>query len=150
MYDFLVGAAETALGLFSVALLVSLWEWRRTTKRLKKYVTKYIDAVEFEWQDQTAEFVLMHRVRAFELISRQVQVLQPRSPGAYYRVEQVRDVLERFHRAIPIFRGEHLPLPEIGKFPLPSNERMEASLRQDILEDLRAIKWLGLQESAKR
>ena len=51
MSDFWIGVAETVAGLFSVAVLVSLWEWHRTTKRLKKYVRSYKEAVEFEWQN---------------------------------------------------------------------------------------------------
>ena len=151
MSDFWIGVAETALGLFSVAALVSVWEWHRTTKRLKKYVTQYIDSAEFEWENQTEKFALMHRVRAFEILLRNIEGLQPRTPGAYYRVEQVRDVLEHFHRSIPIWRGQHLPLPKIGEFPLPQpNYAMEASVRHDTLEKLKKIQWLRLKEPAEQ
>ena len=77
MSDFWIGVAETALGLFSVAALVSVWEWHRTTKRLKKYVTQYIDSAEFEWENQTEKFALMHRVRAFEILLRNIEGLRP-------------------------------------------------------------------------
>ena len=150
MSDFWIGVAETVAGLFSVAVLVSLWEWHRITKRLKKYVRSYKDAVEFEWQNQTEKFALMHRIRAYEVLLRKVHALQPRTPGAYYRVEKVRDALEWFHRTIPVWRGEHLPLPDIEKFPFPGDAAMEFHIRKDILEKLKAIKWLGLKEPAEQ
>ena len=150
MFDFWIGVAETMLGLFSVAGLIALWEWHRTTKRLKKYVANYIQSVEFEWQNQTDDFALMHRVRAYELLLRNVLILQPRTPRAYKRVEEDRDVLEKWHRGIPIFRGEHLPLPKLGEFPTVPSHAIEAQVRKDVLEGLRAIKWLGLKEPAEQ
>ncbi len=134
------------LGLFGFAGLAALLECRRTTKRLKKYVKSYMQSAEFEWTNQTDEFAVAHRVRAFEILSRNVQALQPRTPWASNRVEDVRDALESLHRAITIFRGEHLPLPRLGAFPLPPNQATEAHVREHIVERLRAIKWLRLEK----
>ena len=151
MADIVIEAAEVALGLLSFTILIAWWEWRNATKRLKKEVTSYIKSVEFEWQNQTEEFALMHRVRAFEILLRNVQAQQPRTPGAHKRVEQVRDVLESFHRRfIPIFRGEHLPLPKFGEFPALPDVTIEAEVRKHVLEGLRAIKWLRLKEPAEQ
>lgn len=145
------GVLEVAAGVFSFALLMALSEWLRTTRRLKKCVTSYVKTVEFEWKNQTEEFVLMHRVRAFELLLRRVEALQPRTPGAYHRVEQVRDVLESWHnKGIIVLDGEHLPLPRRGEFPLPMRPEFEAQVTNDVLRGLRAIKWLGLKEPAKQ
>ena len=90
----------------------------------------------------------MHRVRAFELLLRKVQAMEPRTPGAYYRAEAVRDALECFHRGgIPILGKQHMPLPKIGEFPFPPNIAIEAQVRERVLEKLRAIKWLRLPGS---
>ena len=148
--EFWIGVVQTLVGILSFASVVAFLEWRHTTKRLKKYVTQYVESVEFEWSNQTRKFAVMHRVRAFEILLRHVEALRPRTPGAYKRVEEVRDAVEYFHRTIPIFRGEHLPLPRLGEFPLPPDERFEAQLRGDVLEKLRSIKWLGLKESSKQ
>ena len=148
--DVLIGVVQIVLGIVSYAGLVALLEWRRTTKRLKKYVASYMQAVEFEWTNQIEEFVVAHRVRAFELLLRNIQALQPRTPAAYKRVEEVRDVLERLHRAIPIVRGEHLPLPKVGEFPVPPNQTTEAQVRELVVEGLRAIKWLRLEKPAEQ
>ena len=147
--DFWSGVLEVAAGVFSFTVLMALSEWRRTTKRLKKYVTAYKEGVEYEWQDKTEEFVVTYRVRAFELLLRNVLTLQPRTPAAYRRVEQIRDVLERWHRGIPIIGDEPLPLPKLGEFPAPPSAAIEAFLRNYLLERLRAIKWLGLKEPAE-
>ena len=148
--DVLIGVVETVLGLFSFAGLAALWERHRTTKRLKKYVASYMQSAEFEWTNQTEEFAVVHRVRAFELLLRNVQALQPRTPWAYNRVEEVRDILESLHRAITIFRGEHLPLPRLGELPLPPNQATEAHVRELIVERLRAVKWLRLEKPAEQ
>ena len=145
--DFWLGVLQTMLGLFSFGLLVALFEWRRTTKRLRRFVTSYIEAVEFEWQNQTKDFVVMHRVRAFEVLLRNVQSLQPRTPGAYQRVEEVRDALEYLHKCIPIFRGEHLPLPSPEQFPVEPNSHTEPQIRAHVLRNLRSIGWLRLKSS---
>lgn len=150
MEDFWIGVAETVLGLFSVAGLVALWEWYRTTERLRKFVTDYIGAVEFEWQNQTEEFALMHRVRAFEVLLRKVLILRPRTPGAYRRVEQVREALERLHMSIPIWRGRHLPLPKLGEFPFATDSAFEPQFRENLVKRLTAIKWLRFDELRDR
>ena len=145
-FDFWIGVVQTLTGLFSFAGLIALIEWHRTTRRLRKYVSSYIGSVEFEWQNQTEEFILMHRVRAFELLLRRVQAMEPRTPGAYYRAEAVRDVLEWFHRGgIPVLGNQHIPLSEIGKFPFPPNFAIESQVREHILEKLREIKWLRIE-----
>ena len=147
MGEFWIGVAETLLGIFSFAGLIAFLEWRRTTKRLRKCVTDYVESGELEWQNQTDEFALMHRVRAFELLLRKVEVLQPRTPSAYKRVEEVRDAVEFFHRGgIPILNGEHLPLATIGAFPITPSDAAEALVRKYVLERLRAIKWLEVNE----
>ena len=128
MSDFLIRFGEIMLGLFSFAGLIALWEWRRTTKRLKKYVTGYVRSVEFEWQNQTEEFALMDRVRVFEILLRRVQAMHPQTPGANRRVEEVRDVLEQFHSTRRIFREEHLPLRRIDEFPTEPNCSAPGSL----------------------
>ena len=150
MEDFLIGVGETVLGLFSVAGLISVWEWHRTTVRLKKFLAEYIGWVEFAWQDQTEEFALMHRVRAFEVLLRKVMMLRPRTPGAYRRAEQVRDALEMFHTRITIWRGQHLPLPKLGEFPIGPDAAFEAQFREDVAKRLRAIKWLRYDELCER
>ena len=148
--DVLIRVLEIVLGLFGFAGLAALSECRRTTKRLKKYVKSYMQSAGFEWTNQTDEFVVAHRVRAFEILSRNIQVLQPRTPWASNRVEDVRDALESLHSAITIFRGEHLPLPRLGAFPLPPNQATEAHVRERIVERLRAIKWPRLEKSTER
>ena len=150
MEAFLIGVAETVLGLFSLAGLVALWEWHRTTERLRKFVTDYIGAVEFEWQNETEEFALMHRVRAFEVLLRKVLTLRPRTPGAYRRVEQVREALESLHMSIPIWRGQHLPLPKLGEFPFAADSAFEAQFREDLVKRLKVIKWLKFDELRDR
>ena len=93
----------------------------------------------------------MHRVRAFEILLRNVYAMQPTTPWANKRVEEVRDQLEFFHRAYMVLNGEHLPLAKPGDFPVEQpNSTIEAQMRQMILEGLRAIKWLRLKESAER
>ena len=145
--EFWIGVAEIIVGVFSLTMLIALSEWYRTTKRLKKYVKKYIESGEFEWRNKTPEFAVMHRVRAFEILLRKVEALQPRTPKAYRRVEEVRDVLEEFHRGmIPIFKEEHLPLPRIGEFPMTPSDVSETFVRNRVLEGLRAIKWLRLEK----
>lgn len=142
---------QTLLGLLSFAALMAWWERRCTTKQLKKYVATYKERVEFKWRNQTEGFVLMHRVRAFELFLRNVSALQPRTSGAYKRVEQVRDVLEYFHREVIALIGvKHVPLPKMGEFPLPLNLATEAQVRQTVLEGLRALKWLRLEKPTER
>ena len=148
--DFWIGVVETLLSLFSFAALIYLLEWRSTTRRLKKHVASYIKSVEFKWTNQTDEFALMYRVRVFELLLRRVQAMQPRTPSAYKRVEEVRDALEYFHRGgVQILNGEHLPLPKFDEFPIRPNREIEAQVRERILENLRAIKWLGLEKPPK-
>ena len=143
--DFWIGVVQILFGLFSFAGLIALIERHRTTRRLREHVSWYIDKVEFEWKNQTVEFILMHRIRAFELLLRRVQAMNPRTPGAYVRVEAVRDALEWHYRSgILIKGGMHLPLPEIGKFPYPPSPITEAQVRRDILEKLRMIKWLRI------
>ena len=145
------GVIEIIASLFSFSVLITLWERRYTTKRLKKYVSNYLTSLEFEWQNQTAEFALMHRVRAFELLLRNVRVMQPTTPLANKRVQEVRDAVEFFHTGgIPVFRGEHLRLPNTGEFPVAPNDATEALVREHVLKKLRAIKWLNLQGSAVR
>ena len=148
--DFLTRVVEIILGFFSIAFLITLWELRYTTKRLKNYVASYMESVEFPWQNQTDEFTRMHRVRSFEILLRKVQILQPRTPGAYKRATEVQEVLEHFHKAVPIFRGEHLPLPNLGEFPVVPNDGGEAFVRDHVIKGLRAIKWLGLKEPAEQ
>ena len=147
--DFWIGVTETLLGLLSFAGLFSLLEWHRTSKLLKKHVTGYIKSVEYKWKNQTDDFGFMHRVRLFELLLRRVQVMQPRTPGAYKRVEEVRDALEYFHRAgVQIHLEQHLALPKFDEFPIKPNAKIEAQVRELVLERLRAIKWLGLKKPA--
>ena len=150
--DFWRGVAGIMLGLFSITGLFALLEWRRITKRLKKDVTNYIDAVEFEWRNQTEEFIVMDRIRAFEVLLKDVQSLRPTTPGAYKRVQQVRDAVEFFHRARAVLNEEHLPLPKPDEFPLPTTHRTaegELFVRQKVLEELRKNKWLGLEKPVK-
>lgn len=150
-YDLFTTVGEIMLSVFSIAGLIALWERHHTTKRLKSYVARYMESVEFQWHSQTDEFVLMHRVRSFELLLRRVQILQPRTPGAYKRVEAVRDILEYFHmEGVLIFEGEHLLLPTFAEFPVIPNDTTEAYVRDHITSGLRAIKWLGLKERAEQ
>ncbi|MDE2925259.1 MAG: hypothetical protein OXT71_02535 [Acidobacteriota bacterium] len=153
MGETLIRVGEILLGLVSFTALSTLWEWCRTTKRLREHVRSYVKAVEFKWKNQTEEFATMHRIRAYEVLLRRVQALQPRTPFAYRRMEEVRDALEFLHMATPVFQGKHLPLARIGEFPIKhvdSTSRpklsSEAWVRQKILERLRAITWLKLEE----
>lgn len=149
MFDFLIGIADTLLAVVSFAGLIVWLERFSTTNRLKKYVKGYLEAVEFDWQNQTKEFAFMHRVRRFELLLRNVQVLRPTTYLASNRVAEVRDVLEEFHRGgIPILKGEHLPLRKFDEFPIEPSDATEAFVRDKVLEGLRAIKWLRLEEPA--
>ena len=144
--------AEVGLGLFSYAVVLALWERFRTTQRLRKYISSYQYAADFEWTNQTEEFVLMHRVRSFEVLLRRVQALQPRTPIAYGRVEEVRDAIEYFHRTVSVFRGEHMPLPSLTEFPFPKellNASSEVFLRTQIFQKLREINWLQLDKVKK-
>ena len=142
---------EIIASVFGISVLITLWERHYTTKRLRKYVSKYLESVEGEWQNQTDEFILMHRVRAFELLLRRVRGMRPTTPLANMRVDEVRDAAEFFHTdVITIFRGEHLPLPKMGEFPMEPNDEIESHVREYVLDKLRAIKWLGLEEPANR
>ena len=146
MWDFWFDILKIVFGIFGFTALMATLELYRTTQRLKLEVENYIKAVNFEWENQTAEFALMDRVRAFEVLLRNVQAQQPRTPIAYRRVEQVRDALEFFHRTRAVHQGQHLPLPKLEEFPIqPPSPAIEAHFRSDILKRLRAIKWLGLK-----
>ena len=141
---------EIVTSVFSISILITVWELRYTTNRLRKYVSNYQDSTEFEWHNQSEEFALMHRVRQFELLMRRVRVMQPTTPLANKRVEAVRDAVEFFHTGgVIVVGGEHLPLPNVGEFPLKPNDAIEAEVRKQILEKLRAIKWLGLEGPAE-
>ena len=77
--------------------------------------------------------------------------MHPTTPLANKRVEDVRDAVEFFHAGvIPIFRGEHLPLPIMGEFPIEPSDAIEAHVREHVIDKLRAIKWLGLKGPAQR
>ena len=132
-------AGYTAFGAFV--------EFRRTTQRLRKYVSSYLKRATFEWPNQTEEFALMDRVRSFEILLREVQAIQPRTPYAYRRVEEVRNAIEFLHRGIPIVEGRHLPLPRLTDFPVQEGSfsaSVEADVRKYTLCELRQIKWLRL------
>ena len=47
---------EIVASIFGISVVFTLWERHYTTKRLKKYVSSYLESVEFEWQNQTEEF----------------------------------------------------------------------------------------------
>lgn len=150
-WDFWVDVLKYVVGLVGFTTLMAFWELCRTKKRLKKEVKDYIKSVEFEWKNQTEEFVLMHKVRRFEVLLRNVRALQPRTPRAYKCVEEVREKLEFLHVAIPVFREEHLPLPKLGEFPIqPPNSESETFVRQKVLEKLRTIKWLKLKKPTEQ
>lgn len=68
MVEFLVGVLKFLLGFVGVAGLIAFCDWYDTTARLRKYVTLYVNYVEFEWKNRPDEFVLTHRVLAFELL----------------------------------------------------------------------------------
>ena len=137
---------DTILGITGFTAIMSVNELRHTIVRLRKVINRYIDAVEFGWTNQTEEFALDHRVRAYEVMLRNVQAIQPRTPLAYRRVEQVRDAVEFFHRNIGVYQDKHRPLPKLDEFPYRSlTPEMEVPVRRKILEELRAIKWCGFK-----
>lgn len=151
MVNFLVGVLKFLLGFVGVAGLIALYDLYDTTERLRTYVTLYANHAEFEWKNQPDEFVLTHRVRAFELLLRNLEDVRSWTLPAFKRVEAVRDVVEYFHRrAIPVLGNKHLPLPKLGEFPYPPSQEVEAYVRNHVLEELRAIKWLGLEKRAER
>ena len=151
MVEFLVGVLKFVLGFVGVAGLIALYDWYDTTERLRKYVTLYVNYAEFEWKNQSDEFVLTHRVRAFELLLRNLEDVRPRTLPGFKRVEAVRDVVEYFHRrAIPVLGNKHLPLPKLGEFPYPPSQAVEAHVRNHVLEELRAIKWLELEKRTEQ
>ena len=146
MVEFLVGVLKLLLGFVGVAGLIAFCDWYDTTARLRKYVTLYLNYVEFEWKNQPDEFVLTHRVLAFELLLRNLEDVRPLTLPAFKRVEAVRDVVEYFHRhPIPILGNKHLPLPKLGEFPYPPNQATETQVRNHVLEELSTIKWLKLE-----
>ena len=145
--EFLGGVLKFALGFVGVAGMIAFYDWYDTTERLRKYVSLYVNYAEFEWTNQSDEFVLTHRVRAFELLLRNLDDVRPWTLPAFKRVEAVRDVVEYFHRrAIPILGDKHLPLPKLGEFPYPLSQAVEAHVTNHVLEGLRAIKWLELEK----
>ena len=151
MVEFLVGVLKFLLVFVGVASLIAFCDWYDTTARLRKYVTLYVNHAEFEWKNQPDEFVLTHRVRAFELLLRNLENVRPLTLLAFKRVEAVRDVVEYFHRrAIPILGDKHLPLPKLGEFPYPPSQAVEARIRNHVLEELRAIKWLELEKRTEQ
>ena len=150
LVEILLRLIEVLLGLFGFSALIVYVDLRYTTKRLKRHVLRYLRSVEFDWRKESDEFVLMYKVRAFELLLRNMRAIQPTTPWANERADEIRDAVEFFHRgATAIFRGEVLPLPNAGEFPLPDN-RTETHVRETILENLRKIKWLGLQELTEK
>ena len=149
MAEFLLGVAKYLLSLVSFTGLIILYDWCDTTKRLQRYVTAYKNHVEFEWKNQPDKFAVMHRVRAYELLLRNLEALRPWTPLASKRVEMVWDEVEYFHReGIPVLREEHLPLPKLGEFPYSPSPEIETYVTNHLLEGLRAIKWLRLEERA--
>ena len=145
---FWVGVAQVALGLFSFTSLLAIIEWCHTTKRLRDCVTRYIESVEFEWTNKPKEFAFTYRIRAFEILLRRVQSMQPRTFGAYRRVEEVRNILEEWHTGMLICNMQVLPLPDLERFPFEPSEESECAVRKHALEKLQSIKWLKLKKVA--
>ena len=143
--------SQILFALFSFATFQAFCEWRLTTKLLRKYVAQYIESVAFEWTNETTEFIITYRVRAFEILLRNLQSMQPRTGCARKRVEEVQDVLENFHNCKVILNRKVLPLPDPNKFPFDIyqnghiHKEIEPTIRNETLKKLQAIKWLKIR-----
>ena len=109
-WDFWIQVAEIIVGVFSVTMLIALSEWYRTTKRLKKYVKEiYLSQGSSNGGTKHPSSLSCTGSGRSKFCCGRLRPYSPGTPKAYRRVEEVRDVLEEFHRGmIPIFKGTTL------------------------------------------
>ena len=145
-------------GMIDIAFAVGLYLWyerRRAKSRIRKHIGSWIRAAEFEWKNQTQKFVADYRVQAFERLLRNMQGVLVWSAQSEKLVQEVKDAIEFFHRGGTTVRNNQvLPLPELGKFPLPAPTPEEALLvertvRAKIIERLSQIKWIDIDKIRK-
>jgi len=139
---------QIVLGIFGYTAIAMIGEVVRTRHRLRKGVEAYVRDVNRQWTGQPQHFVLMNKVRAFERLLREVQMLQPRSIPAHRMVERVREEVEWVHRGAVWRDGVPMEPARLDQFPYVEgvDDSVESTVREHVLDGLRKIRWLRLGE----